>query len=293
VRGGPGALADALAAVARRHGAELRTGAEVAAIAIRDGAVRGVCLRSGEELEASAVASSADPKTTFLRLVDPAELDPEDRESIRHYRQEGMASKLNLALDALPRFVGDPAPAELGGRIHIGASLDSLERAFDDAKYGEISKEPFLELVIPTLTDPGLAPSGRHVASVYVQYTPRNLSAGGWAERRDELVRRVLGRIERHAPGFSSLVLAHQLLTPEDIEREYGIAGGHPLHGDPGLDQLFAARPSLGFGRYRSPIAGLFLCGAGAHPGGGVTGAPGANAAREIARELKAASGAA
>jgi phytoene dehydrogenase-like protein len=289
-RGGPGALAEALAGAARRHGAELRVGAEVAAILVADGRARGVALRSGEEIEARAIASGADPKTTFLKLVEPAQLDPQDREALRHYRQEGMASKVNLALAALPVFraAGAAGAQLLRGRIHVGESVAALERAFDDAKHGGLSRAPHLELTIPTLSDPSLAPEGRHVLSACVQYTPRRLAVGSWATRRDELFELVLRTLEAYAPGISSLVLARQVLTPEDIEVDYGILGGHPLHGDPGLDQLFVLRPSLGFSRYRAPIAGLYLCGAGAHPGGFLTGAPGANAAREILSDLKA-----
>ncbi len=290
VRGGPGALSEALAGAARRHGAEIRVGSEVAAILVADGRARGVALRSGEEIAAKVVVSGADPKTTFLGLVEPAHLDPEDREAIRHYRQEGMASKVNLALGSLPVFraAAKADPELLRGRIHIGESVAALERAFDDAKYGDISKAPHLDVTIPTLADSSLAPEGRHVLSAYVQYTPRRLKQGTWPARRDELADLVLARLETYAPGISSLVLARQVVTPEDIEREYGIAGGHPLHGDPGLDQQFAFRPALGFGRHLSPIAGLYLCGAGAHPGGFLTGAPGANAAREVLRDLKA-----
>jgi phytoene dehydrogenase-like protein len=287
-RGGPGALSEALAAAARRLGAEVRTGTEVAAISVRDERAAGVALASGEQIPARAVVSSADPKTTFLRLVDPAQLDPDDRKALSHYRQEGMASKVHLALDGLPEFRGAPDTSLLAGRIHVGPSLDALERAFDDAKYGGLSREPTLDVTIPTLTDASLAPAGRHVMSICVQYTPRRLREGTWAERRDEVGETVLRALEAYAPGLSSRVLARQVLTPLDIERDYGIAGGHPLHGDPGLDQLFVARPLLGMARYRAPIAGLYLCGAGAHPGGGATGAPGANAAREIARDLKA-----
>jgi phytoene dehydrogenase-like protein len=287
-KGGPGALSEALAAAARRFGATIRTDAEVAAILVKDGRAAGVALASGEEIAARAVVSGADPKTTFLRLLEPAQLDPEDRAAFVHYRQQGMASKVHLALDGLPAFRGDPQPALLSGRIHVAASLDALERAFDDAKYGGISREPYLDVTIPTLGDPSLAPTGRHVMSIYVQYTPRTLRDGTWAARKDEVAELALRTLDAYAPGIASRVLARQVLTPEDIEREYGIEGGHPHHGEPGLDQLFVARPLLGFARYRAPIASLYLCGAGAHPGGGVTGAPGANAAREIARDLKA-----
>jgi phytoene dehydrogenase-like protein len=246
-------------------------------------------LAGGEEIPARAVASAADPKHTFLRLLDPAVLDPEDLLRLRHYRQEGMASKVNLALSGLPAFTavrGEDAVGLLAGRIHIGSEVDDLERAFDDAKYGGISRRPWLDVTIPTLVDPSLAPEGSHVMSVYVQYTPYRLKEGDWPSRREEVGDAVLRLLEEYAPGIGRLVLHRQTLTPVDLERTYGLTGGHPGHGEPALDQLFVARPLLGWGRYRAPVDGLYLCGAGAHPGGGVTGGPGANAAREMLKEL-------
>ncbi|HEX9189310.1 MAG TPA: amine oxidase, partial [Vicinamibacteria bacterium] len=193
-----------------------------------------------------------------------------------------------LALSGLPRFggaAGDDAP--LRGRIHIGPDVDALERAYDEAKYGGISGRPYLDVTIPTLTDPSLAPAGRHVMSVYVQYTPYRLRTGAWGERAGEVAEAVLTTLEEYAPGLRGLVLGHRVITPLDLEETYGITGGHPSHGEPGLDQLFLARPLLGFGRYRTPVRGLYLCSAGTHPGGGVTGGPGANGARAILRDLR------
>jgi phytoene dehydrogenase-like protein len=200
-----------------------------------------------------------------------------------------MASKVNLALSGLPAFTavgGEDAATLLAGRIHIGADVDELEHAFDDAKYGGISRRPWLDVTIPTLSDPSLAPPGRHVMSIYLQYTPYRLKEGDWTSRREEVGDAVLQRLEEYAPGIGRLVEHRQVLTPLDLERTYGLTGGHPFHGEPALDQLFLARPLLGWARYRSPVGGLYLCGAGAHPGGGVTGGPGANAAREILKDL-------
>ena len=290
VKGGLGALVDSLAAAARRFGAEVRTGAEVERITTKDGRVTGVVLGGGEEIAAGAVVSGADPHRTFLRMLDPAVLDPEDLRRIRHYRQTGMASKVNFALSALPSFTslrGLDAAGLLRGRIHIGPDVDALERAFDEAKYGGISTVPWLEATIPSLVDPTLASPGRHVMSVYVQYTPYRLKTGTWAAKKDDLGDGVLRTLETYAPGIGDLVLARTVVTPVELEETYGLTGGHPFHGEPSLDQLFLARPLLGWARYRAPVAGLYLCGAGAHPGGGVTGGPGANAAREVLKDLR------
>ena len=285
VVGGLGAFIDALAGIARAAGAEIRVGAEVAEIRVRDGAVTGVVLRGGEEIAASAVVSSADPHQTFLRLLDPAVLDPDELRRVQNYRLTGMASKVNFALSGLPAFRG-ASPDLLRGRIHIGAGVDDLERAYDDAKYGGISRRPYLDVVIPSLADPSLAPAGHHVLSAYVQYTPYALREGSWPSRRDELGDLVTRLLDEYAPGFSSLVVHRQVLTPLDLEETYGLTGGHPMHGEPSLDQLFLARPLLGWARYRSPVAGLYMCGAGTHPGGGVTGGPAVNAAREILKDI-------
>jgi phytoene dehydrogenase-like protein len=243
-------------------------------------------LAGGEEIDARAVASAVDPQQTLLRLLDPAALDPEDVQRARHFRSSGMASKVNLALAALPRFTAAADEALMHGRIHVGPEIDALERAFDEAKYGGISKRPYLDVTIPTLTDPSLAPAGQHVMSVYVQYTPHRLKQGSWPESAAAVADAALATLEEYAPGVRGLVLGRQVITPHDLERTYGITGGHPSHGEPSLDQLFVARPFLGFGRYRTPVPGLYLCGAGTHPGGGVTGGPGTNAAREILRDL-------
>jgi phytoene dehydrogenase-like protein len=288
VKGGLGALSGALADAARRAGATIRTGAAVSRLRLKDGRVQGVVLAGGEEIAARAVVSSADPKRTVLGMVDPAQLDPFDVQRLRNYQQAGMCAKLNLALARLPSFPAAQGreATTLHGRIHIGRDVDELERAYDDAKYGRMSRRPFLEVTLPSLTDPSLAPAGKHVMSVSVQYTPYALRGRDWDTARDELVEAVLGTLEDYAPGITELVEARQLLTPKDLERNYHLTGGHPSHGETALGQLFAWRPILGWGRYRTPLGGLFLCGAGTHPGGGVTGGPGANAAREIIRDL-------
>jgi phytoene dehydrogenase-like protein len=286
VKGGMGAVCEALAAAARRFGATIRTGAEVSRLTTAGGRVTGVVLASGEELQARAVASGTDPQRTFLKLLDPALLDPEDLRRMRHYQQNGMASKVNLALRGLPTFRAAASVEDIKGRIHIGPSLDDLERAFDASKYGDFSKTPYLDVTIPSLTDPSLAPVGSHVASIYVQWTPYTLRSGSWDTRREELGDAVVKHLESYAPGLSSLVVHRQILTPLDLERTYGLTGGHPSHGEPSLNQIFTMRPALGWARYRSRIPGLYLCGAGSHPGGGVTGGPGANAAREIQKDL-------
>jgi phytoene dehydrogenase-like protein len=286
VKGGLGALTAALASAARGFGAVIRTGAAVERLLQRDGKVTGVVLAGGEEIEARAVAAAVDPQRALLQLLDPVVLDPEDVQRIRNFRTAGMASKLNLALSGLPRFKAASDEASLRGRIHIGPEIDALERAYDDAKYGGISKRPYLDITIPTLGDPSLAPAKQHVMSVYAQYTPYRLKTGSWSERAGEVADAVLSTLEEYAPGLRRLVVGQQVLTPWHLETTYGTTGGHPSHGEPSLDQLFLARPFLGFGRYRTPVRGLYLCSAGTHPGGGVTGGPGMNAAREILRDM-------
>lgn len=288
VKGGPGMLTRAMAEAAREAGAEIRTGARVARVIARDGRVAGVMLSDGSELPARAVVSSADPRSTFLGLVDPGDLNPGFLTKARNYRARGTTAKVNLALSALPSFRGVASAADLRGRIHIGPSVDYLERAFDASKYGAISTDPYLDVSIPSLHDPALAPEARHVMSVYVQYAPYTLARGAsWNSMRDTLGDTVMRTLEAYAPGIGALVQHRQIITPMDLEQTYGLSGGHTLHGELSLDQLFTMRPILGWARYRGPIAGLYMCGAGTHPGGGITAGPGQNAAREIVRDLK------
>lgn len=285
-KGGPGALAEALASAARSFGAEIRTGTEVAQVLTLEHRAIGVALDSGEEVRARVVVSAADPKRTLTTLVDPVVLGPELVWRGGNIRTPGVASKVNLALSGLPSFTGADEE-RLGGRIVIAPSIDHVERAFDASKYGRISDEPYLEVTIPTLTDPWLAPEGQHVMSVIAQWTPYRLREGDWRVERERLADLVVKTLEVYAPGLGDLVTARQVISPVDLEEDYGLTEGGVLHAEPGLDQFFAWRPLLGHARYRFGIDGLYLCGSGAHPGGGVTGGPGANAAREILADLK------
>ena len=295
-QGGMGALSRALAAAAKAAGAEIRTGAEVVSIISADGVVTGVVLAGGEEIPARAVISGADPRRTFLGLVDPVELPTSFIFRMQSYLGRGVTAKVNLALAKLPEFTAlkgaktdskiDTHEA-LAGRIHIGPEIDYLERAFDDAKYGSLSQRPYLDITIPSVADPSLAPAGQHVMSVHVQYAPYDLKEGDWAGLRDTLAARVIETISEYAPGFAGSVIARQVITPADLETTYGYTSGDIGHGELTLDQIFTMRPMLGWARYRSPLAGLYLCGSGTHPGNGLTGSSGANAAREILRDLR------
>jgi phytoene dehydrogenase-like protein len=286
VAGGPGALAEALVGAVRAAGGQVRTGAEVEAILTTGDRADGVVLAGGEEIRARAVASGADPRRTLLDLIDPVVLGPTLAWRASNIRGAGSVAKVNLVLDALPTF-GDLGPDRLRGRIVVTSGIDDLETAFDVSKYGAMSEAPYLEATIPTLSDPGLVDGSGHVMSVLVQWAPYRLREGDWDARRDELGDMVLKRLEETAPGISGMVRERQVLTPLDLERDYGLTEGHPLHAEPGLDQFFAWRPLYGYARYRMPVRRLYLCGAGAHPGGGLTGGPGANAAREIEADLK------
>jgi phytoene dehydrogenase-like protein len=283
VQGGPGSIAQALERSLRSHGGEVRTAADVSRIVVRDETARGVVLADGTELTARAVVSAADPKHTFLRLCDPIDLAPEFLWRMRNYRAEGTLAKVNLALSALPAFAGVDRAA-LAGRVRICPDIDYLERAFDHSKYGRFSTDPYIELTIPSLADPALAPQGAHVLSAYVQFAPFRLRETDWDRERDALARVALDTIERYAPGLRGLIVAQQVITPLDLERTYGLTGGHIFHGELALDQLLTMRPLLGWGQYRTPIRDLYLCGSGTHPGTGLTGGSGANAAREIIR---------
>ena len=290
VAGGPGALTGAMADAARAAGAEIRTGAEVRQILIKDGAVAGALLADGTEVRASTIVSGADPRRTFLGLIDPVELEPGFMTRIRNYRMPGTVAKLNFALRGLPAFAGlpgDPA-ASLQGRVHIGPGIDYLERAFDASKYGELSPAPYLDIAFPSLHDASMAPSGRHVMSVHAQYAPFALRAGSWSALEETLAATVLRTLERYAPGVTALVEHRQVITPLTLEQEFGLTGGHIHHGELALDQLFTMRPTLGWASYRTPVEGLFLCGSGTHPGNGLTGASGRNAAREVLKTARA-----
>ncbi len=290
VKGGMGALTQALAGAAQSAGAEIRTSAQVERIEVIDDKASRVILKSGDEISARAIVSNADPRTTFLKLVDPVALNPNFLLKIRNYRAIGISAKINLALSDLPNFVGlesDDAKSKLSGRIHVGPEIDYLERAFDAAKYGDYSTHPYIDITIPSLTDPSLAPVGAHVLSLYVQYAPYKQKEGDWNSRREEFADTVVKELANYAPKLKELIIARQVITPLDLEQTYGLSGGHIHHGEQSLDQFFMFRPIIGWAQYRTPIQGLYLCGAGTHPGGGVTGGPGANAARVIVKDFK------
>jgi phytoene dehydrogenase-like protein len=283
VRGGMGAISEAIAQSARSQGAEIRVNARARRITVSGGRVSGVALQGGEEIQAPIVASNLDPHATFLGLVDEHDLDPEFRESILRFRTEGTSLKMNLALSGLPDFRALPgAGPQHRATMHICPSIEYVERAWDDAKYGRPSERPLLEMTIPTMYDPSLAPLGRHIMGIFLQYAPYTLRGLKWDDIREPYAEHVLSVIEEYAPNIRSIVEAQQVLTPLDLERRFGLTGGNIFHGEMSLDQMFVMRPVAGWARYRTPIRGLYLCGSGAHPGGGVMGAPGYNCAREI-----------
>jgi phytoene dehydrogenase-like protein len=285
VSGGPAALARSLTAAAVRFGVTIRTGAQVTRIEVKDDRAIGVALDGGEFIEARGVVSGVDPKRTFLKLCDADYLPPEFLWRMKHYRSRGTLAKVNLALSALPSFTGASRDM-LAGRVRLAPDLDYLERAFDHAKYGRFSTQPWIEFTIPSLDDPSLAPAGAHVLSAYVQFAPYTLREGGWDTSREALGDAAIKTLGQYAPDIARLIVERQVLTPLDLERGWGLTGGHIFHGELSLDQFFTMRPLLGFGQYRTPIKGLFLCGSGAHPGTGLTGGSGMNAAREITRAL-------
>jgi phytoene dehydrogenase-like protein len=286
VRGGMGALTEALRRSAEAAGAEVRTNAEVSHVLVRDGQATGVVLADGAEHRARVVISNADPRRTFLGLVGREHLPSEFANQVDGYRCEGSSFKINLALGELPSYTALPgviAGPQHRGTTHICASLDTLEHAWDDAKYGQPSREPLLEITIPTTYDPTLAPQGKHLMSIFAQYAPYKLRDGVWdTQTKDAFVNRAIDLLAQYAPNIRGAIEHVHALSPVDLEREYGLTGGNIFHGDLSLDQLFALRPVAGWARYETPIRGLYLCGSGTHPGGGVTGAPGHNAARRI-----------
>jgi phytoene dehydrogenase-like protein len=293
-KGGMGSVTQAMAAAATQAGAQIRTGAEILRITAKDGSVTGVVLSNGEEIVAKTVISNADPRRTFLRLVDPDFLQPDFLAKMQNYRCNGTVAKVNLALSGLPTFTAlAKAPGAsygakaLVGRIHIGPEIDYLERAFDAAKYGDFSRQPILDIRIPSIADPSLAPAGHHVMSIYVQFAPYKLKGGNWNSQRAPLGDVVVKTLSDYAPDLPGLILHGDVITPLDLEEVYGLTGGHIFHGELSLDQLYFTRPLLGWARYKTPLEGLYLCGSGTHPGAGFTGASGANATREILKDLR------
>jgi phytoene dehydrogenase-like protein len=289
VMGGMGAITQALAASGRKLGVKIRTSAPVAQIDVRDGRARGVVLEDGTEIRARIVLSNADPKRTFLKMVAASELPNEFLHSIRGIKMEGPCAKVNLVLDAEPRFRGTPPDATALERTFytLVPSLAFAERCYDIAKFGEIPEELWVDCVVSSNADPSLAPAGKHILTCFVQYVPYHLRQGNWDENRELLGNRVIKKIAEYAPNVPNAIVARQVLTPLDLERTYGLTEGNIFHGDLRLEQLFFMRPVSGWSQYRTPVDGLYLCGAGAHPGGGVTGAPGHNAAHQVLRDWK------
>ena len=289
VMGGMGAITQALASSGRKLGVEIRTSAPVAHIDVRDGRARGVVLEDGTEIRARVVLSNADPKRTFLKMVAAAELPDDFLHSIRGIKMEGPCAKVNLVLDAEPRFTGtSPTATALERTFYtLVPSLAFAERCYDIAKFGDIPEELWVDCVVSSNADPSLAPAGKHILTCFVQYVPYHLREGNWDEKRELLGNRVVKKISEYAPNVPNAILARQVLTPLDLERTYGLTEGNIFHGDLRLEQLFFMRPVSGWSQYRTPVDGLYLCGAGTHPGGGVTGAPGHNAAHQVLRDWK------
>lgn len=288
-RGGMGAVSEAIAAAARASGVDIRTESPVDHVRIQQGRVAGVVLETGEEIASRAVSSSLDPRQTFDRLVGEEHLPDDFVAAIQRYRFRGSSGKVNLALDGLPEFRCLPGPGRhLAGAISISPSVDYMERAYDDAKYGWFSSRPYLDIVIPSMTDDSVAPAGKHVMSCFVQYAPYHLAEGDWDTRRDEFGRNVIATLAEHAPNLPGMIAGLQVLTPLDIERTFGLTEGNIFQGELALEQMFSNRPAPGWAGYQTPVRGLYLCGSGAHPGGGVMGAPGRNSARVVARALGA-----
>jgi phytoene dehydrogenase-like protein len=287
-RGGTGAISDAIASAAREAGVEIRAQAPVARILTKNGRASGVVLENGEEIRASVVSSSVDPNLTFLKLMDPRELPGDFVEEVRRYKFRGSSGKVNLALDALPEFTCLPGPGRhLRGAISISPSVEYMERAYDDAKYGDFSRRPYIDIVIPSLTDPSVAPPGKHVLSCFVQYAPYSLREGNWDEKREAFGDAVVNTIAEHAPNLKKIILGRQVLTPLDLERLIGLTEGNIFQGELSLEQLFFLRPVAGWAKYRTPVRNLYVCGSATHPGGGIMGAPGRLAALEILKDWK------
>ena len=284
-KGGTGAISETIARAARAHGAEIRTGASVAKVLVRDGRTTGVALENGDEIQANVVVSGLDPRLTFTRLVDPKDLPGALVEGVRRFKFRGSSGKVNLALSGLPNFTCMPGVGpHLRGAISISPSIDYLERAYDDAKYGEFSEHPYMDIVIPSMIDPDMAPPGKHVMSIFVQYAPYHLN-GGWTDaRREAFGDAVVNTLAKYAPNIKSLILHRQVLTPDDIQRITGLTEGNIFQGELALQQLFFLRPVPEWAKYRTPIRGYWQCGAGTHPGGGIMGASGRLAAREIVK---------
>jgi phytoene dehydrogenase-like protein len=283
-KGGTGQISLACARAAEAHGAEIRTSASVHKILVEHGRATGVVLENGDEISAKLVISNCDPHLTFKKLVGEEHLEEDFARQINRYKMRGSSGKVNFAVDRLPQFKDRPGTAHLRGDIAIAPSIDYLEKAYDEAKYGDFSSRPYINMVIPSLCDPSVAPAGKHVVSCFVQYAPYRLKEGpeAWPSKREAFGDAVADTIEEYVPGFKDSVLYRQVLTPWDLEKEFGLTEGNIFHGELSLEQLLFQRPAAGWSRYRTPVKDLWMCGSGTHPGGGVMGAPGQLAAKTI-----------
>ena len=287
-RGGTGAISNAIADAARHFGAEIRTQVSVDQVTIKNGRATGVVLATGEEINAKVVVSSVDPKRTFLKMVDSRHLDTGFLKQVSDFKIRGSSAKVNLSLDALPDFPSMPGNGpHLSGAISISPSMDYIERAYDDAKYGDFSRKPYMDIILPSKLDPSMAPPGKHVMSIFVQYAPYHLASGTWPEKREALGDTVIDTLSEYAPNIKNIILHRQVLTPWDLEQDFGLTEGNIFQGELTLDQLFFLRPVPGWAKYRTPVQGLYMCGACTHPGGGVMAASGRLAALEILKSSR------
>jgi len=289
-RGGTGQISHSIGSAAREAGAEIRIKAAVAKIVIKNNRASGVVLTSGEEISCNVISSSVDPYLTFEKFIEPKELPCDFLESVRRYKFRGSSGKVNLALAALPNFRALPgAGAHLRGAMSISPGMEYMERAYDDAKYGHFSTRPYIDMVIPSLTDPSVAPPGKHVLSCFVQYAPHKLREGTWDEQKEAFGNNVINTIAEHAPNIKDIIIDKQVLTPLDLEREFGLTQGNIFQGELSLEQLFFLRPVPGWAYYRTPVENLYMCGSATHPGGGIMGANGRIASQVILKEWKKA----
>src|SRR6266851_4142844 len=290
-RGGTGAISHAIADAAREAGAEIRTQAPIAKIMVKNGKATGVVLANGDEIYANIISSSVDPRLTFTKFIQEGTLPSEFLEAVNRYKFRGSSGKVNLALDALPSFKCMPGPGpHLRGAISISPSVEYMERAYDDAKYGNFSCRPYIDMVIPTLTDPSIAPPGKHIMSCFVQYAPYKLRPGlNWDDQKEAFGDNVINTIAEYAPNIKDIILHRQVVTPLDLERDFGLSEGNIFQGELSLEQLFFLRPVPGWAQFRTPIKNLYMCGSATHPGGGIMGGPGRLAALEILKDFKGA----
>jgi phytoene dehydrogenase-like protein len=290
-RGGTGAISNSIAEAAKEAGVEIRTKAPIAKILVKEGRAKGVVLQNGDEIYADVISSSVDPRHTFINFMEPGNVPDEFLEEVRRYKFRGSSGKVNLALDALPDFKCMPGPgAHLRGAMSISPSVEYMERAYDDAKYGNFSRRPYIDMVIPSLTDPSVAPPGKHVMSCFVQYAPYKLRPGlNWDDQKEAFGNNVIDTISEYAPNIKNIIIGKQVVTPLDLEREFGLSEGNIFQGELSLEQLFFLRPVPGWAQFRTPVKNLYMCGSATHPGGGIMGANGRLAALEILKDHKGA----